>query len=303
MKPIPLYLVSGFLGSGKTTLLKIIIDRLSNKRKIGIILNDFLVSGIDSGLDRYGRSGFCLLELNRGDVACISENDYFSDKLISFIKNEQPSLIFLETSGLSSTINIIKALDSPELHDLIYFSKSYMVIDSSRFDHEVSSIRRLRDQIRFADTIIINKYDKLNRLLSPEDILKSYNYLRIKDWILQKNPFATIFPTIYSHIPETELDFVAYESSGLYSKEASPQTKVISSDKSFDSVNIPALRKLLESSRKARGYLITDSREVFALIAHSGIVDFIPCKHNSGRSEIIVSGDSDNISSVIKLFS
>lgn len=46
LKPIKLYLLTGFLGSGKTTLLKRLFTQLT-EYKLGVLINEFENVGVD----------------------------------------------------------------------------------------------------------------------------------------------------------------------------------------------------------------------------------------------------------------
>jgi len=302
MKAVPIYLVFGFLGSGKTTFLKIILNRLGYKKRVGIIQNEFSLSRIDSEFLDQSDIKFSLMEVNRGSAACLSLSGNFVPNLADFIKRENPQMIFVEASGLSDAVKIIKLLESPLLEGYLYISKSYAIVDASRFYHEVTFLRSVRNQIKHADTVILNKYDKLNRLEAPEEIIESYNYKKIESWISDINPFANIIPATYSNIPQEELDFISSESLGFYDNKNSPHSRVFCSEKKFSQEEIIEISQILEGCFKARGYLVSKKSGNFALRAQSGVVEVIPYNNPVERSEIIVSGESNKHSFLIDLF-
>ena len=61
MRPIGLYLISGFLGAGKTTFLTHMLTRYTD-RKVGVIVNEFGSVSIDG--DVLERDGIKLIEIN-----------------------------------------------------------------------------------------------------------------------------------------------------------------------------------------------------------------------------------------------
>ncbi len=301
MKAVPLYLVFGFLGSGKTTFLKIILDRLGCEKRIGLIQNEFSLSQIESEFLDQSNIEFSLMEVNRGSLTCLSQSEDFIPKLAAFIKRENPEILFIEASGLSDPIKVIKLFESSLLEKLAYLSKSYVVVDTSRFYHEVTFLRSIRNQIKLADTVILNKYDKLNRLETTEEIVESYNFKKIESWISDINPFANIIPTTYSDIPKDELNLIYAVGSGLQNKNYLI-TRVITSEKNFSKDEISAIPQLLAECFKAKGYILNDKNESLALRAENGKVNIIPYNNTIGRSEIILTGENNKISSLTNHF-
>src|SRR3989339_1529367 len=138
-KPIPLYLVSGFLGSGKSSFLKNIIEKLSGLKRIGIVQNEFSSINIDSRI--LAQSGyFSLMEVNRGSLFCLCQLNDFIPKLADFIDKEQPEVIFIEASGLSDPLSILQMINSPYLSDRVRFSRAYTIVDCSLFDMQVKML-------------------------------------------------------------------------------------------------------------------------------------------------------------------
>ncbi len=302
MKAVPLFLVYGFLGSGKTTFLKNILDRLGCQKRIGIIQNEFSLSKIDSEFLNQSNIEFSLMEVNRGSVACLSLSENIIPTLAGFINREKPEVIFIEASGFSDPLRIIQLMESPLLENLLYFSKSYVIVDASRFYHEVTFLKNIRNQIKHADSVILNKYDKLNRLQSPQEIVESYNYKKIKSGILDINPFADIIPATFSYLVDEELNLILDECSGLQVEKIKPVPRVLISHKKINTEDIITITKLLGGSLKARGYLVNEKDENFALRADNGVVSIIPYNNKVERSEIILFGELKGITTLMNLF-
>lgn len=295
MKTIPLYLISGFLGSGKTTFLKIILDRLGMKKRVGIIQNEYPISILDTDFLNQSNIEFSLMEANRLPGNNINLSEIFIEKLSDFILKESPQMIFFESSGLSDPYKTLQMLEDTKLKGVVYYSKSYILIDASRFEHEVTFLRSLRNHIRFADTILINKYDKLNRLESPQEITRSYNYKRVEKWLSGINPFAQILPTLFSQIPDYEVEYISTESSGIYNSSNYPEVKTFISDKRLSEKEISLLSKILEKSTKARGYIISSANKRYALNSFSGNFESVLYDHPLEKSELVVAGDKQII--------
>ena len=186
MKKIPFYLVTGFLGSGKTTLIKQLITRYSDSKKIAVIQNEYADVNIDSReLKLTGRS-FDLMEMNNGSVFCVCLLGSFVHSLSDFITEHQPDLIILEASGLSDPISISQIISASSLRNLIWLEHTYTVVDALNFEKTIERVGRNTQQIRVADTIVLNKRD-----LALESIPQ------IRSKLLNINPFAKIVETLF----------------------------------------------------------------------------------------------------------
>lgn len=205
-KKVPLYIVSGFLGSGKTTFLKNILEVLGAKTSISVIQSEFPISSFDSGFKELTSVPFTLLELNRGSSNPVQLSKDHAGKIAAFLESSNPGIIFLEASGLAKLREILAILSTPPLDSVLYLAATIIIIDASRFEHEVTFLKNIRQQVKAADIVLVNKYEKLNRLESPEVIVKSYNYNKIIGWIKEINPDCKIYPSLYSRIPLEVID-------------------------------------------------------------------------------------------------
>lgn len=189
MNKIPFYLVTGFLGSGKTTLIKQFIGCYADSKKIAVIQNEYAEVNIDSReLKQTGKS-FELLEINNGSVFCVCLLGSFVHSLSDFIHEHQPDLIILEASGLSDPISISQIISAPTLHHLIWLAHTYTVVDALNFQKTIDRVERNHHQIRVADTIVLNKCDRVDEPLSE-----------IRKKLLVVNPYATIIETSFGEI-------------------------------------------------------------------------------------------------------
>ena len=300
MKTIPFYPVFGFLGSGKTTFLKIMLDRLGHDMKIGIIQNEFSLSKIESEFQNQKYPGFSLMEVNRSKAICISQTEDFIPDLSTFINKEKPDAIFLEACGLSDILRVMKIVESPALNGIVYIPKTYMIVDASRYYHEVTFLKTIRNQIRFADTIIVNKYDKLNRLESPEKIIESNNFKKIVEGISDLNPFSKIISTVYTDIPEDELS-VIIDNVSASSKESSVEhTKVLISAKIFSDEKIRLINNLLKDCKWAKGYLLSELGDSFAVYSENGEVNSITYSQSVEKSELIIKGETKKLEEIFE---
>lgn len=256
-KPIPLYLVSGFLGSGKSSFLKNIIEQQGNNKKIGIVQNEFSSINIDSRI--LAQSGsFSLMEVNRGSVFCLCQLNDFIPKLAAFIDKEQPEVIFIEASGLSDPLSILQLISSPYLSDKVRFARAFTIVDCSLFEMQVKMLKSVSNQIKIADIVLINKCDKLNN----EDCQKIGNKVK------EINPFCNIVYTQYAVLPDYDIGFI-FENSltaqallTINEKDrvplASPpdiMVKVLSTTRKISIENLERLKDHMKSMLRAKGFV------------------------------------------------
>ncbi len=300
MNIIPLYLVSGFLGSGKTTLLKRVLEDFGNVIKIGIIQTEFPLSSIDYGFKEYSHIPFSLLEYNRGSASCISLSSDFPDLFISFINLNTPDVLFLETSGLVNLNDIINMLSSGPLKDRVALNRGYTIIDASRFDQEVTFLKSLKNQIRVSDVVVINKYEKLNRLESHKTILTGHNYKRIESWVTSLNPFATIIPAVNSTLPESELSFSSVNDT-TYKKKAFLKRVLTSSD-IFKESEVGLIESVLCKVDFAYGYIRTENG-VIAISFNKGVARKLNYAYPVNETVIVLYAVKNHLSALAKILS
>ena len=161
-------LLTGFLGSGKTTLLKDLLSHYSLKYKIGIIQNEYSEVSTDAQDLKNTKWKFDLIELNKGSIFCICLYADFRQELERLVKESQPDVIFIEASGLADPISIGSLLDD---NKYFYLSKVVAIVDAVTFPTMYKYIRSITNQVRVADIVLVNKFDKI----TPEqaDIIKN----------------------------------------------------------------------------------------------------------------------------------
>jgi G3E family GTPase len=189
MQKIPFHIVSGFLGCGKTTLLKRMIEKYSDKTRIGIIQNEFAPANIDGAELRKTGKDFSLLEIKNGSVFCACLLGPFTRSLEKFIDEHKPEAVIIESSGLSDTTSVAEILSSGTLGKKIYLASNWCIVDALNFLKTGLQKQRVIHQLRMADVVLINKTDLLKTDSGP-----------LKREIKSINPFAEIKETLYCNI-------------------------------------------------------------------------------------------------------
>lgn len=165
-----LVVLSGFLGSGKTSVLMPLAHEIvdscegGDKGKLVIIENEIGQVGVDNVFTEGG--GYTSKELFNGCVCCSILGDLM-DCLVDIEKNEDPSWVILETTGLARPADLADGLWAYYDDDMNI--TTCVVIDASRWMMlvEAEGLNELVfDQISDANYVFINKTD----LISSEQL-------------------------------------------------------------------------------------------------------------------------------------
>ena len=180
-----LIVLSGFLGSGKTSFLNQFIEfHLARDQLVGVIQNEIGETGVDANLLEGEDS---VLALDAGCVCC-SLAGSLTRGIRQLTASLAPEIIVLETTGLANPMNMIEEFH--EIGDLAELAAVISVVDAARFHDNLAASGVAVEQIRSADTIILNKCDLVNDAERAE----------IEAEIRRLNPLARVMPAVNGRV-------------------------------------------------------------------------------------------------------
>jgi G3E family GTPase len=186
---IPVTVLTGYLGAGKTTLLNRILSEPHGK-KFAVIVNEFGEIGIDN--DLVVNADEEVFEMNNGCVCCTVRGDLI--RIIDGLLKRRGRFdgILIETTGLADPAPVAQTFfvdDNVGGHTAL--DAVVTVADAKWLKDRLKDAPEAKNQIAFADVIVLNKSD-----LVTSDELKDVE-LRIR----AINPFARIHRTERCAVP------------------------------------------------------------------------------------------------------
>ena len=161
MQPIPVTVLTGYLGAGKTTLLNRILTE-DHGRRYAVIVNEFGEVGIDN--DLVVDTDEEVFEMNNGCVCCTVRGDLI--RVLSGLMRRQTAskrafdAIVLETTGLADPGPVAQTFFVDEdVRAKTRLDSVTTVVDAKHVLLRLADSREAREQIAFADQIVLNKTD------------------------------------------------------------------------------------------------------------------------------------------------
>jgi G3E family GTPase len=185
----PVTVLTGYLGAGKTTLLNRILSE-DHGKTYAVIVNEFGEIGIDN--DLIVGADEEVFEMNNGCVCCTVRGDLI--RVVQGLAKRKGGFdaIIVETTGLADPGPVAQTFFVDEdVKARTRLDSVTTVVDAKHILLRLSDSREAREQIAFADQIVLNKID----LVSEGDLRLIEARLR------RMNPLAPIHRAQRSNVP------------------------------------------------------------------------------------------------------
>jgi len=192
-EPIPVTVLTGFLGAGKTTLLNRILSE-PHGQKYAVIVNEFGEIGIDN--DLIVGADEEIFEMNNGCICCTVRGDLI--RIIEGLMRRKGKFnaIIVETTGLADPAPVAQTFFVDEnVGKRTKLDAVVTVADAKWLKDRLKDAPEAKNQIAFADVILINKTD----LVSDAELRE------IEARVRGINPYARLHRTQRSKIALDEV--------------------------------------------------------------------------------------------------
>ncbi|MEJ2376930.1 MAG: GTP-binding protein [Pseudolabrys sp.] len=190
---IPVTVLTGYLGAGKTTLLNSILSEPHGK-KFAVIVNEFGEIGIDNELVVDADEE--VFEMNNGCICCTVRGDLV--RIIDALMRRKGKFdaIIVETTGLADPAPVAQTFFIDEqVGAKTKLDAVVTVADAKWLKERLKDAPEAKNQIAFADVIVINKTD----LVAPEELRE------LEARIRAINPYATLHRTQRAQVDIAEV--------------------------------------------------------------------------------------------------
>ncbi len=164
MDQVPVTVLTGYLGAGKTTLLNRILTEEHGKR-YAVVVNEFGEIGIDN--DLVVETDEEVFEMNNGCICCTVRGDLIRILTGLMRRKGKFDAILIETTGLADPAPVAQTFFVDEdVRAKAKLDAVVTVVDARNIEARLADSKEAREQIAFADVILLNKTD----LASAEDL-------------------------------------------------------------------------------------------------------------------------------------
>src|ERR671932_279002 len=160
----PVTVLTGYLGAGKTTLLNRILTGNHGKR-YAVIVNEFGEVGIDN--DLIVNADEEIFEMNNGCICCTVRGDLI--RILEGLMRRKGNFdaIIVETTGLADPAPVAQTFFMDDnVGAKAKLDAVVTVADAKWLQERLKDAPEAKNQIAFADVILINKTD----LVSPPEL-------------------------------------------------------------------------------------------------------------------------------------
>ena len=186
---IPVTVLTGYLGAGKTTLLNRILSEPHGKR-YAVIVNEFGEVGIDN--DLVVGADEEVFEMNNGCICCTVRGDLIRIMEGLMKRKGRFDAIIIETTGLADPAPVAQTFFvDQDVSDAARLDAVVTVADAKWLSDRLKDAPEAKNQIAFADVILLNKTD----LVTRDELAE------VEARIRGINPYAKVHRTTRSQVP------------------------------------------------------------------------------------------------------
>ena len=154
---VPVTVLTGFLGAGKTTLVNRILTE-NHGMRIAVVENEYNELSIDK--DLVVNEAEEIIEMNNGCLCCMVRGDLIHALRSLLQRREKFDYILIETSGLTDPGPVAQTFVIDEyLKERVRLDGIVTIVDSKHVWLHIEDREELREQIAFADVVLLNKTD------------------------------------------------------------------------------------------------------------------------------------------------
>ncbi len=189
MDKIPVTVLTGYLGAGKTTLLNRILSEQHGK-KYAVIVNEFGEIGIDN--DLVVGADEEVFEMNNGCICCTVRGDLIRILEGLMKRKGKFDAIIVETTGLADPAPVAQTFFvDQDVQQAARLDAVVTVADAKWLSARLKDAPEAKNQIAFADVIVLNKTD----LVEPAELRE------VEARIRAINPYAKLHKTQRCAVP------------------------------------------------------------------------------------------------------